>query len=87
MVKVDNDNYAKLLVESDNIFTRRQDAPKAFDMTTVAYVSSPEFILRNNNLFDGRVKAYKVPNERAIDIDTELDFSIAEFLIKEGKNA
>jgi N-acylneuraminate cytidylyltransferase len=56
-------------------------------MTTVAYVSSPEFILRNNNLFDGRVKAYKVPNERAIDIDTELDFSIAEFLIKEGKNA
>ena len=87
MVKVDNDNYAKLLVESDNIFTRRQDAPKAFDMATVAYVSSPEFILRNNNLFDGRVKAYKVPNERAIDIDTELDFSIAEFLIKEGKNA
>ena len=87
MVKVDNDNYAKLLVESDNIFTRRQDAPKAFDMTTVAYVSSPEFILRNNNLFDGRVKAYKVPNERAIDTDTELDLSIAEFLIKEGKNA
>ena len=87
MVKLDNDNYVKLLVESDNIFTRRQDAPKAFDMTTVAYVSSPEFILRNNNLFDGRVKAYKVPNERAIDIDTELDFSIAEFLIKEGKNA
>jgi len=87
MVKVDNDNYVKLLVESDNIFTRRQDAPKAFDMATVAYVSSPEFILRNNNLFDGRVKAYKVPNERAIDIDTELDLSIAEFLIKEGKNA
>ena len=62
MVKVDNYNYANLLVESNNIFTRRQDVPKAFDMTTVAYVSSPEFILRNNNLFDGRVKAYKVPN-------------------------
>ena len=76
-----------MLVESNNIFTRRQDVPKAFDMTTVAYVSSPEFILRNNNLFDGRVKAYKVPNERAFDIDTELDLLIVELLIKEGKNA
>ena len=87
MVKVDNYNYANLLVESNNIFTRRQDVPKAFDITTVAYVSSPEFILRNNNLFDGRVKAYKVPNERAFDIDTELDLLIVELLIKEGKNA
>jgi N,N'-diacetyl-8-epilegionaminate cytidylyltransferase len=86
MVKLDSSNYAKLLVQSDSTITRRQDAPKAFDMTTVAYASYPEFILKNYNLFDGIVKAYKVPNERAIDIDTELDFSIAELLLKGVKN-
>lgn len=87
MVRVNKDNYANLLVNSEDTFTRRQDAPNAYDMTTVAYVSSPNFILNNNNLFDGCVKAYLVPNERALDIDTELDFSIAEFLIKENKDA
>mgnify|MGYP005631852305 FL=1 len=85
MVKIDN-GYANLLIESDKVFTRRQDSHRVFDITTVAYVSSPEFILNNNYLFDGRVKAYIVPIERAIDIDTELDFSIAEFLSKKGKD-
>jgi len=83
MVKLDNNNYANLVIQSDGVIIRRQDSPKVFDMTTVAYVSYPEFILKNDNLFDGKVKAHKVPNNRAIDIDTELDFSIAELLIKE----
>ena len=87
MVEVNKDKYANLLIKSEDIFIRRQDTPKAFDMTTVAYVTSPNFILNNNNIFDGRVKAYVVPNERALDIDTELDFLLAEFLIKGGKDA
>jgi len=39
-------------------------------------------------MFAGRVKAIEVPSERAIDIDTRLDFEIAEFLMtrKRGEN-
>jgi N-acylneuraminate cytidylyltransferase len=33
-------------------------------------------------LFEGRVRAVTVPVERAIDIDTLLDFRIAECLMK-----
>jgi len=77
--------YVRLLVDSEDVYSRRQDVPKAFDMTTVAYVTRPKFILDNNAIFQGKVKSVFIPNERAIDIDTQLDFDIAEFLMKKNK--
>lgn len=75
-------NYIRLLSQGGGVYTRRQDAPKGFDMTTVAYVMRPDFILNANNIFEGRVKGVLIPNERAIDIDTEMDFLLAEILMK-----
>ncbi len=82
MVNKEN-GYVKLLEESENEYYRRQDVPKVYDMTTVAYVSSPDFIKNNNKIFDGRVKAVLIPKERSVDIDDNIDFKIAEGLIKE----
>jgi len=62
--------------------TRRQDAPEVFDISTVAYVANPKFILEGGSLFSGRVHAAKIPVERSIDIDTLHDFEIADFLMK-----
>jgi CMP-N-acetylneuraminic acid synthetase len=50
-------------------------------MTTVAYVASPEFVMTRNGTFDGRVRYVHIPAERALDIDTPLDFRIAECLM------
>jgi CMP-N-acetylneuraminic acid synthetase len=61
--------------------SRRQDAPVVYDMTTVCYVASPDFIMNKDSIFEGCVKAVHVPPERAIDIDTLLDFQIAEILL------
>jgi CMP-N-acetylneuraminic acid synthetase len=77
------DGYIKLLMESEQNFSRRQDVPLVYDMTTVAYVARPNFIKNNSKVFDGRVKAALIPKERAVDIDDEMDFKIAEMLIKE----
>ena len=79
----EEDGYIKLLLESKEGYSRRQDVPKVYNMTTVAYVTRPNFIKSNEKLFDGRVKAVLVPKERAIDIDDEVDFKMAEMLIKE----
>jgi CMP-N-acetylneuraminic acid synthetase len=84
------DGYVKLLVENECEYSRRQDTPIAYDMTTVAYVTRPDFIKNNNKVFDGQVKASFVPKERAVDIDDEVDFKIAEMLmlkIKEKASA
>jgi hypothetical protein len=55
-------------------------------MTTVAYVSSPQFVMQQLGTFNGRVRAVKVPVERAIDIDTLFDFELAEFFISRRGN-
>jgi N-acylneuraminate cytidylyltransferase len=50
-------------------------------MTTVAYVMNPKFVMHNESIFDGRVKAITVPIETSIDIDNSYDFKIAKFFI------
>jgi CMP-N-acetylneuraminic acid synthetase len=84
MVK-EGDGYVKLAMGSESSYIRRQDVPKIYDMTTVAYVSKPDFIKKNSKIFDGRVRSVLIPKERAIDIDDEIDFKISEILIKERK--
>lgn len=83
MVITENDGTVRLVNEFSGFVNRRQDAPSVRDVTTVAYVANPHFILENNRIFDGIVKSISVPVERAIDIDTPHDFAIAEFLMNQ----
>lgn len=85
MVKRNLDGTVGLVIPPATNVARRQDAPAVFDMATVAYVARPEFVLNSNALFEGRVRAIIIPLERAIDIDTLLDFQIAECLMKGGQ--
>ena len=84
MITMDEQNCAKLVLPLDKQIIRRQDAPLVYDMTTVAYVVNPKFIMESNAVFEGKVKAVLIPEERALDIDTKLDFKFAELLIREG---
>ncbi len=61
---------------------RRQDAPEVYDATTVVYAARPEWVLRVSDLLQGDLRAIVVPKERALDIDSELDLEIAEFLLE-----
>ena len=81
MVRRHPDGNVALVVPTSKEFSRRQDVPAVFDMTTIAYVADPEFVLSKDSIFQGRVKAVEIPPERAIDIDTLLDFEMAEFLM------
>lgn len=81
MVTEAADGFLRVVIDNggDDI-TRRQDAPKVFDLATVVYVTTLGFVLGADSLFEGTVAGVEVPAERAIDIDTQLDFDIAEFL-------
>jgi N-acylneuraminate cytidylyltransferase len=81
MVKANADGTVGLVIPPQSAIARRQDAPAVYDMATVAYVARPEFVMTHNGTFEGRVRAVHVPTERAIDIDTLLDFQIAECLL------
>ena len=81
MVTREQDGSSRIVIGTGET-KRRQDAPPVFDMTTVAYVSRPAFILGNNGLFNGQVRSIVVPKERAVDIDDAFDFKVAEALLK-----
>ena len=81
MVKQNVDGTVGLVIPPTTGVARRQDASTVYDMTTVAYVADPGFVLREMSVFAGRVKAVEVPLERAVDIDTLLDFEWAEWLL------
>ena len=85
MVSIDKEGIANL-IEEKKVVSRRQDAPKYYDMTTVSYVSRPECILSKKYLFSGRIKSIIVPKERAIDIDDITDALVAGFLYERNKN-
>lgn len=85
MVKVDENKNVTLVISSGDSIKRRQDAPIVYDMTTVAYVVRPDFVMNENGIFAGRVRQVHIPLERALDIDTLLDFKIAECLMDVNK--
>jgi N-acylneuraminate cytidylyltransferase len=84
MVELGADGFAYISKKPEKIVFRRQDTPKVFDMTTVLYTSKTDFVLNASGVFDGRVKTLEIPEIRALDIDTEMDFKFAEFLISDG---
>jgi CMP-N-acetylneuraminic acid synthetase len=81
MTSNDSKGYSSLVIQSDKGIVRRQDAPQVFDMTTVAYVVDANFVKEFNGIFEGKVKSVIIPPKRSIDIDTMLDFEIAEFFL------
>lgn len=87
MVELDPDGYAHLVIPRKQKIDDRQSAPAVFSMVTVAYAARPEFILQADTMFEGKLKTWLVPPERAVDIDTELDFEFAEFLLTRSKGA
>jgi len=83
MVSENTKKYVNVILNDSKQIYCRQKAPVVFDMTTVAYVSRPDFIINNNSIWDGRVRGVIIPKERSIDIDDAFDFKVANYLMQE----
>jgi len=79
MVRKKNDQF-ELVTKSKHY--QRQDSSKIYNMTTVAYIAKPDFILNKNSIFSGKVSAVKIPKGRAVDIDDIYDLEIAKMYYK-----
>ncbi len=65
----------------------RQQAPVVYEHAASTYVVAPDYLRRAASLFEGRVIPFLMPPERCVDIDTEFDFRLVEWLLKERENA
>jgi len=84
LIEVDNDNKVNLSKKLDSRIIRRQDAPKSYDMNASIYIWKRDVILHEKNLFLDKTGLFIMPEERSIDIDTEMDYKFVEFLMKEN---
>ena len=82
LVEQDKDGKVYLSKKLDDAIVRRQDAPKSYDMNASIYIWKRDVILNKNSIFLENTGLYVMPEERSIDIDTELDYKFVEFLMK-----
>lgn len=87
LIEVDKQGVARLSKSLETPVVRRQDAPKCYDMNASIYVWRRESLYTNPTIFNADTSLYVMPEERSIDIDSELDFRFVEFIMNDlGKN-
>ncbi len=88
MVERDEEGRARLVKQPEKALVRRQDAPPCYDMNASIYAWRRDaFGAPGDGLFFEGTELYVMPTERSIDIDSELDFAIAEFLFSRVSQA
>ncbi len=65
--------------------TRSQDHPDVFRPNGAIYGSWRDSFSVNRNFYFGKVYGYYMPRDRSVDIDTELDFIIAESVLRNNE--
>ncbi|MEK5483873.1 MULTISPECIES: acylneuraminate cytidylyltransferase family protein [unclassified Viridibacillus] len=80
LVEENTKGFVQLSKELSSAVVRRQDAPKSFDMNASIYIWKRDPFFDNTSLFTPNTVLYEMPEERSIDIDSELDFEFVSFL-------
>lgn len=80
MIKRKKNGYYSLVNNSKKKIFSRQKAPKVYDLTTIAYVTKPDYIRRSNSIFQGKLDINLVGKINSIDIDDYEDLYIAKKL-------
>jgi N-acylneuraminate cytidylyltransferase/CMP-N,N'-diacetyllegionaminic acid synthase len=84
LVEVGEDGVVRLSKPLEKAIVRRQDAPKCYDMNASIYVWRHDALFVERAIFQPDTLLYVMPEERSIDIDSELDFKFVEFLMRGG---
>jgi len=82
LVELGDDGVARLSKPLEKPVVRRQDSPRCFDMNASIYVWTRSALFESPTLFNPDTGLFVMPEERSLDIDTELDFEIVEMMMK-----
>jgi CMP-N-acetylneuraminic acid synthetase len=84
-LKIEN-SYLSPMFDAEYFKMRRQELPKAYKPNGAIFISTPEVLYKYKTFYTPKMVAYIMPQERSVDIDTEFDFLLAEFLINKLKS-
>lgn len=83
LVEQRTDGSVGLSKSANPPITRRQDAPRCFDMNASIYVWRVAPFLEEPAVFYPDTRLFEMPEERSIDIDSDLDFALVESLLRQ----
>lgn len=81
MVEVETDGTMHLAKTRTPTPRRRQDTPPTYDMNASIYVWGRAALFDGDDVVRPKTRLYVMPEDRSLDIDTELDFEMVSFLM------
>jgi N-acylneuraminate cytidylyltransferase/CMP-N,N'-diacetyllegionaminic acid synthase len=85
MMEVKDNGLAEIVKKTEKPIVRRQDAPEVYSLTPAVYVIKKSALYDYEHWSKAKCMVHPIPRERAVDIDTEIDFKIVEFLMEYTK--
>ena len=83
MYRLDGQNFMiPLLTIPAEQYYRRQSLPKTYRLNGAVYVTAAGSIRQKQAAVGDKTLAYIMPQDRSVDIDSELDLAMAELLLK-----
>lgn len=79
------DHSMKNFINFDAI-KNRQELPTFYRLNGAIYLSEIDYLKQNKGFWGSQTYAYVMPKERSVDIDSLLDFKLAELLLNEKNN-
>jgi CMP-N,N'-diacetyllegionaminic acid synthase len=82
LLEIDNLGALKISKKLSSSIIRRQDAPIVYEHVASIYVLSPDYIKSSKYLLDGHLEGYDIGPEKSLDVDSDFDFTLIEYLMK-----
>jgi CMP-N,N'-diacetyllegionaminic acid synthase len=73
-----------LLNDYDSLVSVNETSEGHFQFNGAIYLNTVEFLKKTNNFYNINTYLYQMPKDRSIDIDTEYEWSLAEFLMSQN---
>lgn len=82
MMEITEDNFARIVKKSSDAITCRQDAPVVYSLSPAVFAMKRDSLFKYKHWSEAVCQINPIPREFALDIDTELDFKIVEYLMR-----
>lgn len=86
MYTLDGEQRISPLLESPEGSYQRQMLPKVYQLNGAVYVNRIDTLMKTHQTIEEGTLGYLMPRERSYDIDTLLDFEIAEMIMKKQRS-
>ncbi|MHB8112491.1 MAG: acylneuraminate cytidylyltransferase family protein [Bellilinea sp.] len=83
MKKIENDRLLPFMIEEVE-GTRRQDYnPPAYMRNGSIYLTRRDNLMNNNSIWGNVIRPYIMPEERSVNVDSEMDMKLVEFMLQD----